>query len=164
MLPSRGLPNVDVPMAERTEGSIQIAATPQAVMAVITDFEAYPDWADGVRSAEVTKRDGKGRPIEVAFEVSQMGIGAGYTLAYRYRPKLGGLTWTTTAASGAVKDIEGEYALESVPEGTRVTYRASIEPAIPMMGFLKRQAERAIINAALGGLKKRVEATRPRGR
>src|SRR5438093_4954772 len=156
MLPSLGSGPALVggPMPEQTQGSIEISATPKEIMEVIEGFGAYPEWAEGIRKAEVKKKDSKGRPAEVAFEVSQMGIGATYTLAYKYRTKDGGLSWTTKSASGAVKDINGEYTLEPSGKGTKVTYRATIEPAIPMMGFMKRQAEKTIINAALGGLKK----------
>ena len=87
-------------MPEQTEGFIEISATAREVMEVIADFDAYPEWAEGIRKAEVKRRDSKGRPAEVAFEVSQMGIGAKYTLAYRYRAKDGGLSWTTRSASG----------------------------------------------------------------
>jgi ribosome-associated toxin RatA of RatAB toxin-antitoxin module len=148
---------VEGPVAEQTEGSIEISAAPEALMAVVTDFEAYPEWADGIRGAEVVKRDSRGRPSEVAFEVSQMGIAATYTLAYRYKAASGGLSWRTKSASGAVKDITGDYSFEPVGDRTRVTYRTTIEPAIPMIGFVKRQAEKAIIKTALEGLKERVE-------
>jgi len=144
-------------MAEQTEGTIEIAATPQEILDVIMDFAAYPGWAEGIRKAQVTEKDSKGRPREVAFEVSQMGIGANYTLIYKYRARDGGVSWTTKSAAGAVRDIKGEYALDPIGRGTIVTYRTTIEPAIPMMGFMKRQAEKTIISIALGGLKKRVE-------
>ncbi|SRR5712691_3377248 len=144
-------------MAEQTEGEMQIEAKPAEVLAVISDYAAYPEWADGIKKTEVTKEDSKGRPSEVAFEVSQMGVGAKYTLVYKYKAKDGGLSWTTKSASGAVKDIKGEYLLVASGEGTKVTYRTTIELAIPMVGFMKRQAEKIIIGTALGGLKKRVE-------
>jgi carbon monoxide dehydrogenase subunit G len=144
-------------MAERTEGSIEIEATPAQIMEVLTDFGAYPRWAQGVKKAKVLKRDIQGRATEVSMEAGQMGINASYTLRYKYLPKQGGLSWTSKEASGAVKDLTGEYIL--VPEGglTRVTYRLAMVPAISLGGFMKRQAERTIINTALGGLKKRVE-------
>jgi carbon monoxide dehydrogenase subunit G len=147
-------------MAEQTQGDIQIEASPAEVMEVITDYASYPEWATGVKKTEVKKTDSKGRPSEVAFEVSQMGVSATYTLAYKYKAGDGGLSWTTKSASGAVKDIKGEYALEPSGVGTKVTYRTAIETAIPMMGFMKRQAEKTIIGTALGGLKKRVEGSR----
>jgi carbon monoxide dehydrogenase subunit G len=145
-------------VAEQTQGDIEVDASPAEVMDVITDYEAYPKWASGVKKAEVTKFDSKGRPSEVAFEVSQMGVSATYTLAYAYFDD--GVSWTTKSASGAVKDIKGEYVLESSAKGTKVTYRTTIETAIPLMGFMKRQAERMIIETALGGLKKRLESLR----
>ncbi len=143
-------------MAERTEGSTEIAATAAEIMEVITDFDAYPEWA-GVKSAEVMKTDAKGRPSQVAMYVSQMGIEARYTLKYAYAPNEGGVSWTTVEASGAVKDLEGEYALEPGDGTTTVTYRLNMETTISLPGFLRRQAEKTIINTALGGLKKRVE-------
>src|SRR5690242_20114759 len=101
-------------MPEEGEGSIEIAAPPADVLAVITDFDAYTSWAQGVKKAEVRKKDSKDRPAEVFFEVGQMGIGASYTLVYKYKAKDGGLSWKSTKASGAVKSIEGEYVLEPV--------------------------------------------------
>jgi carbon monoxide dehydrogenase subunit G len=145
-------------MAEQTQGDVEIEASPAEVMEVLTDYAAYPEWATGVKKAEVKKKDSEGRPAEVVFEVSQMGVSATYTLAYTYQASDGGLSWTTKSASGAVKDIKGEYVLEPSGNGTKVTYRTAIETAIPMMGFMKRQAEKTIIGTALGGLKKRVES------
>ena len=143
-------------MAEQTSGSTTIQATPADVMAVLTDFDAYPAWA-GIKKVEVRKKDPKGRGSEVHMEVSQMGFEAKYTLAYSYRD--GGMSWTTKDASGAVKEIVGEYELE--PEGagtTTVTYHMSIEPAVKLPGFIKKQVEKQIVNTALSGLKKRVES------
>ena len=48
-------------MAERTQGEITIAAEPRAIMDVIADFEAYPEWASGVKKSEIQERDGDGR-------------------------------------------------------------------------------------------------------
>jgi ribosome-associated toxin RatA of RatAB toxin-antitoxin module len=150
-------------VGERTEGTAEIDEVPARVLAVIVDFESYPEWAQGVKATQVLQRDQRGRATEVAFHVSTSGIDARYTLGYRYLPRNGGLTWTTKQASGAVKDVEGEYFLERSGAGTRVTYRLSLEPAISLPGFLRRTAERTIVGTALGGLKDRVEST-PTGR
>lgn len=143
-------------MAERTEGSIEIEASPEQIMEAITDFDSYPDWADGIRSAEIRSRDEDGRPAEVAFEFSAMGLDASYTLRYRYRGDEH-VGWTTGEASGAVKDVQGEYELEALDGDTEVTYRLAIEPAVKVPGFLKRRGERQALRVGLEGLKKRVE-------
>jgi carbon monoxide dehydrogenase subunit G len=145
-------------VAETTEGTIEIDGTPEEIMSVIADFESYPQWADGIRAAEVRARDDDGRGIEVAFEFSAMGFDASYTLRYEYRPEDRGVRWTTAEATGAVRDIEGEYALEPLDGDTEVTYRLAVETAVRVPGFLKRRADRQAIRTALEGLKRRVEA------
>jgi carbon monoxide dehydrogenase subunit G len=145
-------------MAEETEGTIEIKASPEDVMEVITDFEAYPTWAQGVKKAEIKKKDSKGRPQEVFMEAGSMGINAKYTLKYTYKAKNGGLSWTSTDASGAVKSIKGAYELDPKDdESTKVTYRTTMELGISVPGFMKRQGEKMIIGTALKGLKKEVE-------
>ena len=146
-------------MAEKTEGDIEIEATPEEIMEVLTDYEAYPRWAQGIKKTAVRKKDSRGRGKEVYMEASSMGVGARYTLTYTYRAGNGGMSWTSKEASGAVKEIDGEYALEPVDDQkTRVTYRTTMELAIKVPGIMKRQAERQIIGTALQGLKKRVES------
>jgi ribosome-associated toxin RatA of RatAB toxin-antitoxin module len=145
-------------MAEQTSGTTTIDATPADVMAVLTDFDAYPKWA-GIKKVEVKKKDSKGRGTEVHMEVSQMGFEAKYTLSYTYKAKDGGMSWTTKEASGAVKDIKGEYDLEPAGDAkAKVTYHMAIEPAVKLPGFIKKQVEKQIVNTALSGLKKRVES------
>ncbi len=144
-------------MAEQTQGTIEIEASPADIMAVIADFDSYPDWVDGIKSAEVRDRDADGRPRDVAFEFSAMGFTAAYTLRYEYEPDDREIRWSTVEASGAVKDVQGSYELEALTGDTEVTYRLTIELGVPLPGFLKRKADKQAIKTALEGLKKRVE-------
>ena len=54
--------------------------------------------------------------------------------------------------------LDGSYVLTPKGQGTEVTYRLAVEVSIPMIGMLKRKAEKVIIDTALKGLKKRVES------
>jgi len=51
-------------VAEQTEGSITIKASAEDVMAVIEDFEAYPEWND-IKSAKIVAKDSDGRASDV---------------------------------------------------------------------------------------------------
>jgi hypothetical protein len=52
----------------------------------------------------------------------------------------------------------GSYRLvQQAPGSTKVTYELTVDLSIPMIGQLKRRAEKAITDAALKELKKRVE-------
>jgi ribosome-associated toxin RatA of RatAB toxin-antitoxin module len=143
-------------MAEKTQGETTISAEPSAVMDVIADFEAYPEWASGVKEVEVQERDAGGRGSKVRFEVSMMGLNGWYVLKYTYNGEKG-ISWTFVDGS-PIKNLEGEYALTPAGAGTDVVYKASVEPGIPMIGFMKRKMEKQIIDIALKGLKKRVES------
>ena len=146
-------------MAEQTTSSIVIDATPAQVMGVILDFEAYPAWAQGMKSAEVVGRDAEGRASEVHFELEATPIKDSYTLAYTY-VGTGTLRWTLTEGK-MLRAMEGSYDLVETAgngtAGTQVTYQLSVDVAIPMIGLLRRKAEKVIIDTALKGLKKRVE-------
>ena len=103
-------------MAEQTEGSILVEAPAAEIMDVLTDYEAYPEWAD-VKTASVLERGEGGVGTRVAFEVEVPILGrASYTLAYRYAPADGGMSWVSTEARGAVSDISGEYLLSEIDD------------------------------------------------
>jgi ribosome-associated toxin RatA of RatAB toxin-antitoxin module len=147
-------------MAEQTTSSIVIAADPDAVMAVISDFEAYPVWAQGVKKAEpvaAAGRDADGRPTQVLFELDASPIKDVYTLRYDWHGARS-VAWSLVEGR-MLKAMDGAYELDDRADGTtEVTYRLAVDIAIPMIGMLKRKAEKVIIDTALRGLKKRVEA------
>jgi polyketide cyclase/dehydrase/lipid transport protein len=142
-------------MAEQTTSSIVIDAAPAAVMAVIADFEAYPSWAQGVKKAEPV--DAGKRPEQVYFELDASPIKDAYTLAYDWDGDHG-VSWNLVEGK-MLKAMDGAYLLDDRGDGTtEVTYRLAVDISIPMIGMLKRKAEKVIIDTALKGLKKRVES------
>ncbi|MGH2637529.1 MAG: SRPBCC family protein [Actinomycetota bacterium] len=145
-------------MTEQTEGQIVVEASAAEIMDVLTDFEAYPEWAD-VKSVRVLERGEGGVGTRVAFEVEVPVLGrANYTLAYRYAPADGGMSWVSTEARGAVSDISGEYLLSEIDEDeTKVIYRLSVDLGVLLPGFVRTQGEKRVIENALEGLKRRVE-------
>ncbi|AIR97951.1 SRPBCC family protein [Streptomyces glaucescens] len=145
-------------MAEHTSSSTTIEAAPADVMAVIADFARYPDWTGEVKEAEVLKADGQGRAEQVRLVMDAGAIKDDQTLAY---------TWTgehevswTLVKSQMLRSLDGSYLLKPLGDGTttEVTYQLTVDVKIPMLGMIKRKAEKVIIDRALAGLKKRVES------
>jgi hypothetical protein len=145
-------------MAEQTTSSIVIDAPAAEVMAVIADFPAYPAWAQGMKQAEVVEEGAGGRADKVHFELDATPIRDSYTLAYDWKGD-SSVTWVLTEGK-MLKAMEGAYVLKPSGSGTEVTYRLSVDLSIPMIGLLRRKAEKVIIDTALKGLKKRVESLR----
>ena len=99
---------------EQAEGSILIEAPLEDVIEVIEGYESYPEWAE-VRRVEVRERGEGGRPLEVAFEVDVPVLGkASYTLRYRYAAGDTAISWVSTEAHGAVREVRGEYLLDEL--------------------------------------------------
>ena len=145
-------------MAERTESSITVDAAPGAVMDVIADFDAYPEWAKGVTRAETRASYDDGRAEQVFFALDVSPIKDTYTLAYTWKGQQE-VRWSLVEAEQIVKTMDGAYLLADNGDGsTTVTYQLVVDVKIPMLGMIKRKAEKVIIDTALKGLKKRVEA------
>ena len=142
-------------MPEQTTSSIVIDAAPEQVMAVIVDFEDYPAWVQGMKQVQVVQRDADGRAEQVHFDLDA-GIKDAYTLAYDYEDPHT-LRWNLVDGK-LLRSMDGAYELAPSGSGTQVTYRLAVDLAIPMIGMLRRKAEKVIIDTALKGLKKRVES------
>jgi len=145
-------------MADESTQSITIDASPAAVMAVIADFGAYPQWAASVKSCEVTVPGPDGRAQQVAFKIDAGGIRDEYELAYSWQDDQQ-VSWRLVRGQ-MQKAQRGSYTLRPTGAGTDVTYNLSVDLAIPMLGMLKRKAEKMIMDTALKELKKRVESGR----
>jgi len=145
-------------MSESTESSIDIDAAPAAVMAVIADLAAYPQWSDGIVSVQVLSvYEGDNRPADARFQVESGLIKDTYELEYDW-DEGSSVSWTLTKGD-LLKAMDGSYTLTDNGNGTTtVQYKLSVDVRIPMIGAMKRKAEKVIIDTALKGLKKRVES------
>ncbi|CAM5635700.1 MULTISPECIES: SRPBCC family protein [Streptomyces] len=145
-------------MAEHTSSSTTIEAAPADVMAVIADFARYPDWTGEVKEAEVLKTDERGRAEQVRLVMDAGAIKDDQTLAYTWSGEHE-VSWTLVK-SQMLRSLDGSYLLRPAGDGTttEVTYQLTVDVKIPMLGMIKRKAEKVIIDRALAGLKKRVES------
>ncbi|MBA4609949.1 SRPBCC family protein [Aeromicrobium sp. Marseille-Q0843] len=143
----------------RTVSDIVIEAPAGAVMSVIAAFADYPDWATGMREVTVLDTDPQGRPLDVRFVVDSAPIRDTFTLRYDWRDELL-VTWSLVPEDATMLSaMDGSYSLDAVDAGrTRVTYQLSVELKLPLLGMLKRKAEKVIVDTALKGLKRRVES------
>ncbi|ARF72121.1 SRPBCC family protein [Kitasatospora albolonga] len=145
-------------MAEHTSSSITIEAAPADVMSVIADFARYPEWTGEVKEAEVLAVNDQGRAEQVRLVLDAGAIKDDHVLEYTW---LGDkeVSWTLVK-SQMLRSLDGTYALAPMAGGVRteVTYKLAVDVKIPLLGMIKRKAEKVIIDRALAGLKKRVES------
>lgn len=121
-------------MAISGERTIEVAAPREKVLAALLDVEAYPDWQDDVKEAEVLERDAQGRPLE--SKVVQDALVKKIRVRVRYEHQgPDGLSWTLV--EGDVKSLQGSYRLADSGTGTSVTYTLDVDPG-RALGMLLR--------------------------
>lgn len=144
-------------MAEKTTQTIFIAAEPKAVMDVIADIGSYPEWVSEYTEAEVVEVGADGYPKVARLVLDAAVLKDTMVLSYDWSDDYLTVRWSLQSSS-LLKALDGEYRLAANGSGTDVTYTLAVDLMIPMIGLLKRKAERRLTDTALKDLKKRVEA------
>ena len=142
-------------MADQSTQSITVDAPAADVMAVIADFPSYPEWVGAAKKVEVVEAGDDGRAARVRFVLDAGAVKDDYVLDYTWDGDRK-VSWTLVEGQ-MQKRQDGSYILAGRAGGTEVTYAITIDLTIPMLGMIKRKAEKVILDTALKELKKRVE-------
>lgn len=145
-------------MADQSTQSIVIDADAETIMEVISDFPAYPQWAGAVKLCEVTQEDENGWAEQVHFKIDAGVLKDDYVLEYDWSAYPDAVSWTLVKGQ-MQKAQQGTYAMSPSGTSTKVTYTLSVDLSIPMLGMMKRKAEKVIMDTALKDLKRRVESS-----
>ena len=143
----------------RGERSIEIGASPEAVFAVASDLERYPEWQDFLNRVEVRERDADDRPTLV-----EAGADAKVTTlrillrATREEPRR--VAWRSE--KGDLKALNGAFDLaEAGPGRTRASFGLEVDPGFKLGLLLKGPVADSlrdrILQGMLDGLKTRAE-------
>jgi hypothetical protein len=146
-------------VVDTASASIVIDADKAAVMDVIADFEAYPQWSTAIKEVTIDEVGADGRGKIASFTLDAGILKDTFTLEYAWQGD-DRVDWHLVKGR-TLKAQDGSYELKDLDGRTEVTYRLAVELAVPMIGMFKRKAERAIIDTALKGLKKQVERLGP---
>ncbi len=149
-------------MVDSSTQSLTMNADAFAIMDVIADFTAYPEWTGAVKRVEVTDPGQGLRAKRVKF-----GLDAGlfkdtYELEYTWAASGLSVSWDLVIGQ-MQKAQHGSYTLRRLPDAadgknaTEVTYSLAVQLNVPLVGPLRRKAERTIMDTALKELRKRVE-------
>ena len=144
-------------MSEQTSSTIEIEAPAAAVMNEIADLESYPEWTGSVKAVEILARGTDGRPSRATFVLDAGVVKDTYTLAYTWSGN-DSVSWTLVEAQ-ILTAMNGSYQLSGGPQGTtQVEYVLTLDLKMPMIGMLRRKAEKVVTDTALKELKRRVES------
>lgn len=143
-------------MADKTTQTIYVDADPRTVMDVIADIGSYPEWVSEYTEAEILEADPQGYPMVARLVLEAAVLRDTMVLGYDWAPDRSSVRWSLVSST-LLKALDGAYTLSPNGTGTDVTYALSVDLMVPMIGLLKRKAERRLTETALKDLKKRVE-------
>ena len=140
-------------MAISETREVVIDATPEEVLDVMLDVESLPEWSDAHQTSEVLERDDRGRPLRSKAKVKTVGITDEQVIEFTYHDD--GYSWSLVSASQQ-RSQDARYTL--IPEGdkTRVKFEITIDPRVPLPGFILKRATKGVLDTATDGLRKRV--------
>lgn len=138
-----------------TRESIVIDAPLSEVLAVIRDLPAQVEWFPGCVSSTIVETDNAGLPTR-ARQVNDVKVAKDeFELDYAHTDT--SMTWRLVAPSTAQKDMRGSWSLSSDGNRTQASLEISLEPALPLPGFLVKKAIGDTVKGATKGLKRYCE-------
>lgn len=140
-------------MATRDSREVVIEASPEEILDVIADVESAPERSSQHQGAEVLDRDANGRPGKVRLKLKTMGISDEQVVQYSWTDT--GASWTLLESS-QLKTQSATYTLTPEGDTTRVRFEITVDPAVPIPGFVLKRAMKGGLEAATDGLRKQV--------
>ena len=125
-------------------------------MDVIADIASYPEWVSEYTETEVLEADAEGYPRVARLVLEAAVLRDTMVLEYDWPADRKSVRWSLVSST-LLKALDGAYLLTEKGTGTDVTYELSVDLLVPMIGLLKRKAERRLTETALKDLKMRVE-------
>ena len=112
-------------MSDQSTQSIVIDAPAADVMAVIADFDAYPQWVSAAKQVEVVETGDDGRARQVHFVIDAGPVKDDYLLDYTWDGDRK-VSWTLVKGQ-LQKRNDGSYTLAERDGATEVTYAITID-------------------------------------
>jgi ribosome-associated toxin RatA of RatAB toxin-antitoxin module len=140
-------------MAVKESREVVIEATPQEILDVIADVESLPEWSGAHQTSEVLERDDNGRPLRAKAKVKTVGITDEQVLDYTWQDD--GVSWTLVSSTQQ-RSQEARYALTPEGDKTRVRFDITVDPLVPLPGFVLKRTIKGAIGTATDGLRARV--------
>jgi ribosome-associated toxin RatA of RatAB toxin-antitoxin module len=140
-------------MAVKDSREVVIEASPEEVLAVIADVENTPSWSPQFQSSQVLDTYDDGKPKQVKMIVKAAGLTDEQVIEYTWHED--GPSWTLVSAS-QLKSQDARYTLTPDGDKTRVRFEISVDPAVPLPGFIIKRTMKGAMETATDGLRKQV--------
>ncbi|MGB8402648.1 MAG: SRPBCC family protein [Mycobacterium sp.] len=138
-------------MAVSASHEVTIEASPQEIMDVIADLEQTPVWSPQYTKAEILEAYDDGRPKRAKMTIKAAGMSDDQILEYTWTDLKG--SWVLITSS-SLKRQEACYTLTPAGDKTKVKFEITVDPVVPIPGFLLKRSVSGGAETATEGLRK----------
>jgi ribosome-associated toxin RatA of RatAB toxin-antitoxin module len=140
-------------MATSDSREVVIDASPEEILDVIADVTSAPEWSPQHQGAEILDTDDNGRPGRVRLKLKTMGISDEQVVQYSWTDHTA--SWTLLESS-QLKTQNASYTLTPDGDKTRVRFEITVDPSVPIPGFILKRAMKGGLESATDGLRNQV--------
>ncbi|MGA8332739.1 MAG: SRPBCC family protein [Mycobacterium sp.] len=136
--------------------TVEVSADATSILAIVADFEAYPQWNDGVTGLWVLARYDDGRPSQLRLDAKFESIEDSLIQAVYY-PNPNQIQ-TVLQQGNLFKKQEQLFSVIDTGTSALLTVDLDVEPSMPIPAPMVKQLANNVLDYLAENLKKRAEA------
>jgi ribosome-associated toxin RatA of RatAB toxin-antitoxin module len=135
--------------------TVEVGADAASIMAIVANFEAYPEWNEGVKGAWVLARYDDGRPSQLRFDTVVQGVEGSYIQAVYYP----GPNQIQTVMQQGKLFAKQEQLFSVVESGASslLTVHVDVEPSMPAPAPVVKMVLNNVLERLAENLRRRAE-------
>jgi ribosome-associated toxin RatA of RatAB toxin-antitoxin module len=142
-----------MPLVSKT---LEVEASAEMIMAIVADFEAYPQWNEEVKGCWILARYEDGRPSQLRIDTSVQGMEGTYIQAVYYPGE--NQIQTVMQQGDLFSKQEQRFAVVAMGPTSLLTVDLDVEVSMPVPALMVKKVVNDALEHLAGNLKKRAEA------
>jgi ribosome-associated toxin RatA of RatAB toxin-antitoxin module len=135
--------------------TVEVSSEAASVMAIVADFERYPEWSDGVNGCWVLARYDDGRPSQLRLDAAYQGFEGTYIQAVYYP---GPNQIQTVMQQGELFNKQEQlFSVVEMGASSLLTVDIDVEPSLPVPAPMVKSLLNNVLDHLADNLKQRAE-------
>ena len=135
--------------------TVEVDADAASIMAIVANFEAYPEWNEGIKGAWVLARYDDGRPSQLRLDTVVQGVEGTYIQAVYYP---GANQIQTVMQQGELfAKQEQLFSVVATGASSLLTVDVDVEPSLPVPAPMVKMLLNNVLDHLAENLKLRAE-------
>jgi ribosome-associated toxin RatA of RatAB toxin-antitoxin module len=141
-----------MPIVSKT---VEVSASAESIMAIVADFESYPDWNEEIKGCWILARYDDGRPSQLRLDTSVQGMDGTYIQAVYYPSEH--QVQTVMQKGDLFKKQEQVFSVVDMGTATLLTVDLDVEVTLPVPAPMVKKVVNDALDHLAGNLKARAE-------